>query len=272
MFGKMLTIFKAAMALTLLGFGLAAWAQCGGGGCCECDRCDICGTGGGILCPACDEYFECLYMCPLIVDLEGDGFKFSGPEGAVEFDMFVTGTPQKAQWVLPNQDDAFLAMDLNGNGIVDDGSEMFGNGTLMLMDGTRAMNGFVGLAQYDRLEYGGNDDGLITEADRIWQDLYLWLDSDADGVSQPFEMAPIGEFRVSGFNVIPREKYHYDKNDNWLRFFGNAHFIEESRDKPSSQSLNNGRLLDVYFLKVKQDYTPRVPEPNRDPIQTKTEK
>ena len=44
------------------------------------------------------------------------------------------------------------------------------------------------LSRYDSRELGGNDDGLITEADAIWIRLRIWVDLDADGVSTSGEM------------------------------------------------------------------------------------
>ncbi len=41
---------------------------------------------------------------------------------------------------------------------------------------------FDALARYDSLELGGNDDGVISEADAIWMRLRVWQDLDANGV------------------------------------------------------------------------------------------
>ena len=42
-------------------------------------------------------------------------------------------------------DDGLLAIDLNGDGVINTGAELFGNET-ELADGTKAANGFLGLA------------------------------------------------------------------------------------------------------------------------------
>ena len=44
------------------------------------------------------------------------------------------------------------------------------------LEGGKAANGFVALAQYDQPLLGGNDDGVISRADAIWPELTMWLD------------------------------------------------------------------------------------------------
>src|SRR6187431_2971162 len=119
---------------------------------------------------------------PIVVDTHRDGIDL-GPAGrGVSFDVNADGFPDYVQWVRPGGDEAFLTLDRNGNGLVDDGSELFGVGTPLLEGGT-APNGFVGLAQYDQPLLGGNDDGVISRADAIWQELSMWVDANADGVA-----------------------------------------------------------------------------------------
>src|SRR5687768_11727578 len=84
---------------------------------------------------------------PLIVDVGGDDIEL-GPKGVgVYFDLYATGTPTHMQWVRVHGDEAFLVADLNGNGVVDNGSELFGVGTELVLEGGRATNGFIALQQ-----------------------------------------------------------------------------------------------------------------------------
>ena len=96
---------------------------------------------------------------PIVVDTRRDGIEL-GPAGrGVSFDVNADGFPDYVQWVRPRGDEAFLTLDRNRNGLVDDGSELFGVGTPLLEGGT-APNGFIALAQYDQPLLGGNDDGV----------------------------------------------------------------------------------------------------------------
>jgi hypothetical protein len=82
---------------------------------------------------------------PIVIDTHKDGIQL-GPAGrTVSFDVNADGFPDTVQWVRPRGDEAFLTLDRNRNGVVDDGSELFGVGTPLIEGGT-APNGFVGLA------------------------------------------------------------------------------------------------------------------------------
>ena len=85
---------------------------------------------------------------PLTLDLDGDGIETTGINTAapVMFDMAGTGVQQSVGWVAA--DDGFLVRDLNGNGLIDSGTELFGDATT-LSNGTKAADGFAALADLD---------------------------------------------------------------------------------------------------------------------------
>ena len=116
---------------------------------------------------------------PLIFDLDGDGYNVDKKELGANFDLDKNGFAEKINWT---KKDGFLCLDLNGNGAIDDGGELFGDQTL-LADGTRAKNGFEALAQYD-----SNGDGVINAGDEIFDSLRIWVDADGNGVSGEGEM------------------------------------------------------------------------------------
>ena len=126
---------------------------------------------GFLLCMICaGAWAQC---SPIVINTHKDGIRL-GPAGrTVSFDVNADGYPDTVQWVRRGGDEAFLTLDRNRNGVVDDGSELFGVGT-PLFEGGMAPNGFVGLAQYDQPLLGGNDDGVISRADTVWPELALW--------------------------------------------------------------------------------------------------
>ena len=117
---------------------------------------------------------------PLVLDLDGDGFETLSVNDGVYFDEDATGLAEKTAWV--SADDALLAVDLNGNGVIDDGSELLGTSTL-LANGEKAKSGFEALAQYDT-----NGDGVIDCNDEIFSKILIWQDKNGDGVSQKDEL------------------------------------------------------------------------------------
>lgn len=105
---------------------------------------------------------------PLVLDLAGDGVNLTGAnkEGSL-FDINADGRPDQSGFV--QGDDAFLALDRNHNGRIDNGGELFG-------DQHGAVNGFEELALFDE-----NNDGQIDHRDAIFSDLLLLHDLNRDG-------------------------------------------------------------------------------------------
>jgi len=99
-------------------------------------------------------------MSPIIVDLDDDGFHLTGLDQPVAFDMTGDGIADRLAWTSPAQRDAFLCRDLNGNGKIDSGRELFGNYSL-LSGGGRAPNGYEALKELDDVTHGGNGNGSL---------------------------------------------------------------------------------------------------------------
>jgi len=175
---------------------------------------------------------------PIVIDLDNDGFNLGAPGVGVYFDVDANGVRDHVQWVRRGGDEGFLAIDRSGNGLVDDGAELFGVGTPLVLEGRLAPNGFVGLAQYDARELGGNDDGLITAADAIWPQLRIWVDFNADGVSTYDEMHTLKSYGISSLETIPKLRKYVDAAGNVIPYWAWA--IERTRP---------GRVLmvDVFF-------------------------
>ena len=88
-----------------------------------------------------------------------------------------------------------LVLDLDGDGIINDGSELFGDSTL-LTDGSRASSGFEALNQYDE-----NNDGIINEKDAIFSSLKVWQDKNSDGVSQADEIYSMEDIGIESISL-----------------------------------------------------------------------
>ncbi len=156
---------------------------------------------------------------PIVIDLNDNGILLGAAGVGVYFDVDANGLRDRVQWVRPGGDEGFLAIDRSGNGVIDDGAELFGVGTPMVLEGRNAPNGFVGLAQYDMRQLGGNDDGLITEADAIWPQLRIWLDLDADGVAKREEIRTLRGHGITALETIPRVRKYVDAAGNTIPYW-----------------------------------------------------
>jgi hypothetical protein len=80
---------------------------------------------------------------PIIIPINPDGrIRLTSVEDGVWFDLDADGIPERVAWTDPQAAVAFLAIDRNRNGRIDDGSEFFGDHTLPGIS-----NGFAALAE-----------------------------------------------------------------------------------------------------------------------------
>ena len=114
---------------------------------------------------------------PLILDIGGNGIEtisVAGFSGSL-FDHNNDGIRTATGWISAG--DGLLVRDLNGNGLIDNGSELFGNNT-RLANGQNAAHGYAALAELD-----SNHDNLINQADELFSSLKVWQDINQDGIS-----------------------------------------------------------------------------------------
>jgi hypothetical protein len=174
----------------------------GGGGQCPEDNCELCGD------PSC--------WSPIIIDLDGSNFPLTSLQNGVSFDLDADGSAERTSWTAADSNVAFLALDRNGNGMIDNGAELFGNHTPQ--PASQFPNGFLALAQYDKPENGGNGNGMIDPGDAIFTSLRLWIDSNHDGISQPSELHSLSEFGITSISLDYRVAYRRDGYGNQFRY------------------------------------------------------
>lgn len=156
---------------------------------------------------------------PLIVDAARDGYHLTSAAEGVLFDLDADGTPERTAWTRAESDDAFLAMDRNGNGRIDDGSELFGNRTPAHAGqaDVTALNGFEALRFLQGPSYGVSTiDRQIDSADAAFARLLLWRDANHDGLSTADELTPLGA-TVAAIGTDYKEKRRVDRFGNQFR-------------------------------------------------------
>jgi len=127
-------------------------------------------------------------------------------EAGIYFDHDGDGFAQLTGWVSP--EDGLLVWDRNSNGQIDDGSELFGDSTI-LSNGQRAANGFTALADLDE-----NHDGIIDANDGAFADLRVWRDLNSDGRVDDGELFTLEELSVQSLNLSYKTQSLTDANGN----------------------------------------------------------
>jgi hypothetical protein len=149
----------------------------------------------------------CNVSDPLVVDLDGDGIELLPIHKGVNFDLW-SSREQAMAW--PSGDDGFLAMDRNGNGMIDNGSELFGN-----INGDY-VDGFAQLAVLDT-----NKDGALTAEDDAFDRLVVWNDSDVNAKTSAGELLSMADLQIVSLPVQGR-KVDLQSAGNPIPFVANA--------------------------------------------------
>ncbi|HLL72999.1 MAG TPA: hypothetical protein VK363_16275 [Pyrinomonadaceae bacterium] len=187
----------------------------GGGGCaCDPDERVYCATIGG----SWSEY-GCFCSSPVVIDVAGNGFDLTDAAGGVAFDLNGDGTPEQLSWTAQGSDDAWLSLDRNGNGTIDDGTELFGNFTPQpAPPAGEERNGFLALSVYDRTVNGGNEDEMIDTRDAIYTRLRLWQDTNHNGVSEAGELHTLPSLRIRRLHLNYKQSKRTDEHGNRFRY------------------------------------------------------
>jgi hypothetical protein len=130
---------------------------------------------------------------PIVLDLSGDGISTLSLQDGVKFDLTADGTPMQTGWVAPT--DGLLVRDINADGAINDGRELFGDAT-RLSDGSVAKDGYQALSELD-----SNHDGVISSSDAAYGQLGVWVDANSDGISEAGEVKSLASLGITEISV-----------------------------------------------------------------------
>jgi len=156
---------------------------------------------------------------PVLIDLGKDGIALTSKSGGVTFDLDSDGAKEQLSWTAAETDDAWLCLDRNGNGSIDNGTELFGSYTLQPDPPLGSEpNGFLALATFDTAQEGGNENGAIDGGDTVYQELLLWRDLNHNGVSEPNELDNLSSSGISEISLDYKFSRKEDEYGNQYRY------------------------------------------------------
>lgn len=163
--------------------------------------------------------YSAILTDPLVINLKDNPVSVSDQSFLFDID----GDGKDETIARMNSDSGFLALDKNGDGIINDGNELFG---------TKTGNGFKELSEYD-----SDGNGWIDESDEVYEKLKVWI-TDENGNDKLISLkdADVGAIYLGNakttFNVTD------DTNDLKARVRSTGVYLHEDGSAGSVQQVD----------------------------------
>lgn len=197
-----------------------------------CDLSESCSLYDGVPDWDSNHSFDAGCNTPLVLSFDGRPAELV-PARAATFDLDGAGGCITTDW--PEASTPWLALDVDGNGTIDSGRELFGSGTLM-QSGKRAHNGFMALTELD-----DDGNGRIDMKDAAFSQLVLWSDHDGDRRSTFAEAQPVSQHQILSIEL----GYHIDRQCDARGNCGveraTFHFVDEHG------AVRQGEVVDLHL-------------------------
>ena len=198
-------------------------------------------------------------LSPMVLDLDGDGIEtISVDESHVYFDLDADGIKHKTGWV--GADDGLLVFDRNGDGVINDGRELFGDATLKYDGSGTFGNGFSALAQEDT-----NGDGYVNALDQNWSSLKVWRDANQNGWADPGELFSLDDLGITGFD-LSYQLHGQKAYQNGNYYYGYGRYTTEDGAEHKMTDVffaqDSFRKDDRESMEVSQDIKDNIPDFN----------
>jgi hypothetical protein len=157
------------------------------------------------------------FVTPVVLDLNGDGIQTTTMQNGVSFDIDNDGKSDQTAWAA--RGDGLLVRDINHDGQINNGSELFGSATV-LPNGKTAADGYVAMSALDT-----NNDGILDAKDAAFGELMVWADKNNNGISEAKELTRLASLDIKSLslNAIKSDQIN---NGNLIGLMGNYTTID----------------------------------------------
>ena len=188
---------------------------------------------------------------PLVIDLNGDGVGLVDADNGVQFDTDNDGELEQTGWADSN--DGLLTIDVNGDGIINDMSEVVSAHLDHpdLADSDMPQSSLEVLALFD-----DNDDGVIDSQDSIFDQLSIWQDANQNGITDEGELLGLAERGITSIQ-LDYDSTKEDVNGNTVLKGGTVTFEDGSQSDWNEVAFDT-KSQDGYTTTDTPDDTPDV--------------